>query len=61
MIGEELALKRIKFSDVLQEQNDHIEADDFAAKFDADFILMTGEIKQLIPTIIDIFGGGQTI
>lgn len=61
VIGEEFALKRLKFSDVLQEQNEHIEADDFAARFDADFILMTGEIKQLIPSLIDLFGGEQQL
>lgn len=61
IIGEEFALKRLKFSDVLQEQNDDIEESDFAARFDADFILMTGEIKQLIPSLVDIFGGEQNI
>jgi len=61
VMGEEFALKRVKFSDVLQEQNEHIEADDFAARFDADFILMTGEIKQLIPSLVEIFGGEQNL
>jgi len=61
MIGEEFAVKRVKFADVLQEQNEDIEKDDFAARFDADFALMTGEIKQLIPAIIDAFGGEQSL
>ncbi|MFT6986790.1 MAG: recombination associated protein RdgC [Psychromonas sp.] len=61
MIGEEFALKRIKFADVLQEQNEDIDKDDFAARFDADFALMTGEIKQLIPAVIDAFGGEQIL
>jgi len=61
MLGEEFAVKRVKFSDVLQEQNEDIEKDDFAARFDADFALMTGEIKQLIPAIIDAFGGEQSL
>jgi len=61
VIGEEFALKRLKFSDVLQEQNEDIEADDFAARFDADFVLMVGEIKQLIPSLLEIFGGEQTL
>ena len=61
VMGEEFALKRLKFSDVLQEQNEHIESDDFAARFDADFILMTGEIKQLVPSLVDIFGGEQSL
>lgn len=61
VIGEEFALKRLKFSDVLQEQNEDIDKDDFAARFDADFALMTGEIQQLIPAVIDVFGGEQSL
>lgn len=61
VIGEEFALKRLKFADVLQEQNEDIDKDDFAARFDADFALMTGEIKQLIPAVIDVFGGEQSL
>lgn len=61
IIGEEFALKRIKFADVLQEQNEDIDKDDFAARFDADFALMTGEIKQLIPAVIEAFGGEQSL
>lgn len=61
IIGEEFALKRLKFADVLQEQNEDIDKDDFAARFDADFALMTGEIKQLIPAVIDAFGGEQSL
>ncbi|MFQ3175278.1 MAG: recombination associated protein RdgC [Psychromonas sp.] len=61
IIGEEFALKRIKFADVLQEQNEDIDKDDFAARFDADFALMTGEIKQLIPAVLEAFGGEQSL
>lgn len=61
VIGEEFALKRIKFADVLQEQNEDIDKDDYAARFDADFALMTGEIKQLIPAVIDALGGEQSL
>lgn len=61
IIGEEFALKRIKFADVLQEQNEDIDKDDFAARFDADFALMTGEIRQLIPAVLEAFGGEQSL
>lgn len=61
IIGEEFALKRIKFADVIQEQNEDIDKDDFAARFDADFALMTGEIKQLVPAVLDAFGGEQSL
>ncbi len=33
IISEEFALKRLKFSDVLQEQNEDIDSDDFCRTF----------------------------
>jgi recombination associated protein RdgC len=48
-----MAIKRIKFFDVLQEQNDDIDKADVAAKIDADFALMAGELNRLIN---DLFG-----
>jgi len=61
IIGEEFTLRRIKFSDVVQDENDNIDKDDFAARFDADFILMTGEIKRLIPDVLTAFGGEKSL
>lgn len=57
LLGEDMSIKRIKFSDVVKEQNDDVAADDFAAKFDADFALMTGELSRFIPELIAAMGG----
>lgn len=48
MLHDDLSIKRIKFADVIQEQNDDIDSDDKLAKLDADFALMTGELNRMI-------------
>ena len=48
MLHDDLSIKRIKFSDVIQEQNDDIDSDDVVAKLDADFALMAGELNRMI-------------
>lgn len=57
VLTDELALKKVKFSDELQDSNADIDKEDVAARFDADFALMTGELKQLIPELIEALGG----
>ncbi|MDL5168283.1 recombination-associated protein RdgC [Proteus faecis] len=57
MLCDDGSIKRIKFSETLREQNDDIDKADFAQRFDADFVLMTGELSALIERVIDVLGG----
>jgi len=57
VLTEELAIKRLKFLDVIQEEAAEAEADDAAARFDVDFALMTLELGRFIPRLIEVFGG----
>ncbi|HFF8969927.1 recombination-associated protein RdgC [Serratia marcescens] len=57
MLSDDGSLKRLKFADTLREQNDDIDRDDFAQRFDADFILMTSELAALIKHTIEALGG----
>lgn len=51
------AIKRIRFSDVLTEQNDDIDREDVAQRADADWLLITGELSALISQLVVALGG----
>ncbi|HHT8826516.1 TPA: recombination-associated protein RdgC [Yersinia enterocolitica] len=57
VLSDDGSLKRLKFSDTLREQNEDIDQEDFAQRFDADFILMTSELAALIKNLIEALGG----
>ncbi|MBW7983447.1 recombination-associated protein RdgC [Enterobacillus tribolii] len=57
VLADDGSLKRLKFADVIREQNEDIDRDDYAQRFDADFILMTGELAALIKNLIEALGG----
>lgn len=52
IIQEDVCIKRIKFTDLVKEQNEDIPAEDKLAKLDADFTLMTAEFGEFFPYLI---------
>lgn len=60
VVGDDLAIKRIRFSEFMQEQAADNGGDDYAARFDADFILMASAFGELVPAILEAFGGEDT-
>lgn len=57
LLANDGSLKRLKFDEKLREQNDDIASEDFALRFNADFILMTAELSALVTELIVALGG----
>lgn len=57
VIGDDLTIRRLRFTDLVLDDAADVAADDNAACFDADFALMSGELSQFIPALIQAFGG----
>ena len=56
LVQEDMTIKRLKFSDVLKEQNEDIPKDQQLARLDADFCLMAAEAVRFIQALDQAFG-----
>ncbi len=59
ILAEDLTLRRLRFSDLVQEQLDDTHTESFEEHFDARFALMTGEIAQLLPRLLALLEGSS--
>jgi len=56
-LDNDMTMRRLKFLDIIQEEIFDTEADDAAARFDADMAIMTRELGQMIDDLAKSFGG----
>jgi recombination associated protein RdgC len=50
-------IRRLKVLDIVQDEAERAAGDDPAERFDIDFSLMTLELRQFIPALVEAFGG----
>jgi recombination associated protein RdgC len=61
IIDEHLTIKRLRFLDLIQDQVADIDAHDEAEQFDVDFSIMSLELANFLPRLMDLFGGEQQL
>lgn len=61
MLQNDGTLKRVSYADALKEQNADIPKEDLAVKLDADFILVSEEIKELLEELTQGLGDDEGI
>lgn len=55
--ADDLTIKRLRFTDSFQEENDSDDSADAATRFDTDFVLMSMELSKFITDLINGYGG----
>jgi len=57
VLADDLSIKRLKFLDVIQNEAADTVVEDAASRFDADFALMSLELRGLVEKLVEAFGG----
>ncbi|WP_419835542.1 recombination-associated protein RdgC [Endozoicomonas atrinae] len=57
VLGDDLVIRKLKFTDSIQEQLDEVNAETAAEQFDADFSIMTLTLQQMLDELMENLGG----
>jgi recombination associated protein RdgC len=57
VLDSSMALKRLRFHDVVMQETGGIDSEGEAARFDADFAIMSLELARLLPALLKALGG----
>jgi len=57
VLHEDLSIKRLRFEDIIKEEESNTEADDPISRFDLDFSLMVLELAAFLPQLLEALGG----
>ncbi len=57
LLCDDLAVRRLRFLDLIQEEAGEIDSDDALTRFDTDFALMGRELTHFLNALIEAYGG----
>lgn len=61
VMDEHLAIKRVRFLDLIQDQVAEVDAESEAERFDIDFSIMSLELANFLPCLLELFGGENPV
>ena len=59
VLDKNFSIKRLRFLDLIQDRLQETEIEDEAARFDAEFAIMTAELARFLPRLLELFGGEE--
>lgn len=59
VIDDSLAIKQFKFNDVVSDVLEEVNSETAADEFDAKFAIMALELEEMVPSLVQAFGGEQ--
>jgi recombination associated protein RdgC len=57
ILDKNFSIKRLRFLDLVQDQLKDMDIEDEASRFDADFALMSEELGNFLPSMLELLGG----
>lgn len=57
IVDEHLSIKRLRFLELIQDQVADVETADEIEQFDVDFSIMSSELANFLPRLLELFGG----
>ena len=57
VLDEKLNIRRLRFLELVQDEAEDIETDSIVARLDADFSVMSLELRAFVNELLDAFGG----
>ena len=57
VVDDKLALKRLRFGDLIADKLAEVDAESAVEQFDVDFAIMSGEFAAFIPALLEALGG----
>jgi recombination associated protein RdgC len=57
VLADDLTIRRLRFLELVRDELSDVETDSVEARNDAEFVIASGEIRALLPRLIELFGG----